>query len=52
MIFSDATLHDLLRINPRTLSQLLAVSGIGQHKLARYGEAILHALHEEIAVSD
>jgi len=52
MIFSDATLHDLLRINPRSLSQLLAVSGIGQHKLARYGEAILQALHEEIAVSD
>ena len=41
MIFSDATLRDLVRIKPDKAQALLKVSGIGQHKLQRYGAAIL-----------
>ena len=49
MIFSDATLHDMVRIKPKNLAQLLTVSGIGQHKLTRYGQIILDALSQETA---
>ncbi len=44
MIFSDATLHDMARIKPKTREQLLTVSGVGQHKLTHYGPAFLDAL--------
>ena len=44
MIFSDATLHDLIRIKPKTLTQMLKVSGIGQHKLNQYGQIFLEAI--------
>lgn len=47
MIFSDATLHDMVRRKPRTLPQLLDVSGVGQHKLTHYGASFLKALLEE-----
>jgi ATP-dependent DNA helicase RecQ len=46
MIFSDATLHDMVRIKPKNMEELLTVSGIGQHKLARYGQAFLTALQD------
>jgi ATP-dependent DNA helicase RecQ len=45
MIFSDATLRDLLRIKPKNAEILLTVSGIGQHKLQHYGAAILEAIN-------
>ena len=44
MIFSDATLHDIVRIHPQSLEQLERVSGIGQYKLAKYGQFILETL--------
>jgi ATP-dependent DNA helicase RecQ len=46
LIFSDATLHDMIRVNPQTLEQMLTVSGIGQHKLACYGQYFLDALQQ------
>lgn len=48
MIFSDATLHDMARLKPQTLDQLLSVSGVGQHKLTHYGQAFLLALKQSI----
>jgi len=44
LIFSDATLHDMIRVHPRTLEQMLTVSGIGHHKLAQYGQYFLDVL--------
>ena len=41
IVFNDATLSELARIQPRTESQMLSVSGIGDTKLARYGEPFL-----------
>jgi ATP-dependent DNA helicase RecQ len=52
MIFSDATLHEMVRINPQTLEQLLTVTGIGQHKLARYGQIILNALQHPLEMNE
>lgn len=43
MIFSDATLHEMVRINPQSLEDLRSVSGVGQHKLVHYGKAFLNA---------
>ena len=46
LIFSDATLHDMVRVKPTTLEQLLTVSGVGQHKLQHYGAYFLEVLRE------
>lgn len=46
MIFSDATLHEMARIKPQTLAQLLEVSGVGQHKLTHYGQHFLNVLKD------
>lgn len=47
MIFSDAALRGIAERAPTTKSQLLEVSGVGDAKLARYGEAILALLAGE-----
>jgi ATP-dependent DNA helicase RecQ len=47
LIFSDATLHDMIRVYPKTLEQMLTVSGIGQHKLTQYGQYFLDALQQQ-----
>jgi ATP-dependent DNA helicase RecQ len=41
LIFPDRTLADLSRAKPRTLAELGEINGVGQKKLARYGEAVL-----------
>jgi ATP-dependent DNA helicase RecQ len=47
MIFSDMTLHEMVEKMPRTLQQLLDVSGVGQHKLEHYGQFFLDVLQEQ-----
>ncbi|MEO5561180.1 MAG: DNA helicase RecQ, partial [Dokdonella sp.] len=44
VIFHDATLLAMLRERPQTLRALGAVSGVGERKLERYGEAFLGEL--------
>lgn len=46
MIFSDATLHAMTEAKPQNLEQLLTVPGVGQHKLAHYGNQFLNVLNE------
>lgn len=41
VIFSDATLHDMCRKMPKNEQQFLEVSGVGNRKLAAYGEKFL-----------
>ncbi|MBL0163572.1 MAG: DNA helicase RecQ [Xanthomonadales bacterium] len=43
-IFTDATLLQMLREHPQSLSELATISGVGEMKLARYGEAFLGVL--------
>lgn len=38
MIFSDATLHEMAHYKPQTPDDLLNITGVGQFKLAEYGE--------------
>ncbi|MDE2578637.1 MAG: DNA helicase RecQ [Hyphomicrobiales bacterium] len=46
MIFPDRTLIEIAEKRPASLSQLRAVHGVGERKLAAYGEAFLEALEE------
>ncbi|MCY9785629.1 ATP-dependent DNA helicase UvrD2 [Nocardiopsis sp. EMB25] len=41
VVFTDATLQAIAEQEPSSLAQLSAVSGVGQAKLDRYGEAVL-----------
>jgi ATP-dependent DNA helicase RecQ len=44
IIFGDATLVEMARERPGTPTALLAISGVGQKKLERYGEDFLAAI--------
>ena len=44
VVFSDATLRNMCVDMPRSESELLAVSGVGEVKLARYGRVFLEEL--------
>ena len=46
IVFNDATLSDLARVQPQTLNQMLSVSGIGDIKLSRYGQPFLALIKE------
>jgi ATP-dependent DNA helicase RecQ len=46
VIFHNATLEDMCRIQPRSLVELGMVSGVGGRKLERYGPAFLGVLQE------
>ncbi|WP_295147853.1 DNA helicase RecQ [Saccharopolyspora sp.] len=47
VIFHDATLRQIAARAPASLDELGTISGIGQNKLSKYGEAVLTALAEE-----
>jgi ATP-dependent DNA helicase RecQ len=46
VVFSDATLVDMCRKHPKTETEMMSVSGVGQVKLQRYGERFLRLLRE------
>ena len=46
VIFHDSTLLEILSQRPATLDELARVSGVGQAKLARYGESFLGVLKD------
>jgi ATP-dependent DNA helicase RecQ len=48
MIFSDRTLTEMATRLPRTEDQFLSVNGVGEAKLARYGEAFLTLIREYV----
>ncbi|WP_030106821.1 DNA helicase RecQ [Actinoalloteichus caeruleus] len=44
VIFHDATLRQIAAESPSTLTALGGISGVGENKLAKYGQAVLDAL--------
>ena len=44
VVFSDATLRELCFTKPASLGAFRAVSGVGDVKLERYGEAFVEAI--------
>jgi ATP-dependent DNA helicase RecQ len=49
VIFHDATLEGIASCRPKTHDQLRAVSGVGDKKLERYGDALLLLVRSEAA---
>jgi ATP-dependent DNA helicase RecQ len=47
VVFHDATLAGIAAVRPRTLDDLLGISGIGAKKLERYGAALLEIARKE-----
>jgi len=59
MIFSDATLQEMAHKKPQTTEDLLAISGVGHHKLSHYGhhfikniKSYLHSSHSKVTTMD
>lgn len=46
IVFNDATLSELARVQPQNEREMLNVSGIGDTKLARYGEPFLSLIKQ------
>jgi ATP-dependent DNA helicase RecQ len=49
IVFGDSVLHNLVVATPKTISQLLTVSGIGQEKADRYGAHLIALCRAEAA---
>lgn len=46
VVFSDATLMDMVAKRPTHRQEMLNVSGVGETKFARFGEAFLNIIHQ------
>src|SRR6516165_3019621 len=46
VIFHDKTLAEMAARNPRSVAELADIPGVGEVKLARYGEAFLMVINE------
>jgi ATP-dependent DNA helicase RecQ len=46
LVFSDATLKEMASSKPITANELLAVSGVGEHKLMEYGDIFIKEITE------
>ncbi len=44
VIFHDATLREIATVRPTSVAQLGGISGVGEKKLATYGEGVLGVL--------
>lgn len=47
IIFHDSTLRQIAASQPSTLDELAGISGVGEQKLAKYGQAVLDTLAAE-----
>jgi len=50
VIFHDSTLREMAEHMPRDLDQFAALPGVGQAKLARYGEQFIAAVRDFMGV--
>lgn len=50
VIFSDATLRELARVRPSNIPAMHLVKGIGEKKLAEFGEAFMAAIDEHCGI--
>ena len=52
VIFNDRTLVEMAQLLPSSQAELLAVNGVGQQKLAKYGDIFLNAIEQYINPQD
>jgi ATP-dependent DNA helicase RecQ len=45
IVFSDQVLWDMIELGPKTLPEMLDISGVGPAKLEQYGDDFLRVLH-------
>jgi ATP-dependent DNA helicase RecQ len=48
VIFHDSTLLEILNRKPQTLGEMAQISGVGQAKLAKYGDAFLQVMEDVV----
>ena len=48
MVFSDATLREMVEKKPLSLDELLNISGVGEKKAARYGTTFLRIIEDAV----
>ena len=48
MVFSDATLREMVRSKPLSMDEFLNITGVGEKKAARYGMAFLRAIEDMV----
>ena len=46
VVFNDSTLADMIALRPTSVDQMADVSGVGKHKLERYGEEFVEVIRE------
>ncbi|MEV4251949.1 HRDC domain-containing protein, partial [Spirillospora sp. NPDC049652] len=47
VIFHDATLREIATADPGSLAELSAISGVGENKLAKFGDQVLEVLADK-----
>jgi len=48
VVFHDATLAEMVALRPESLSQFAHISGVGERKLAAYGEAFVGVIRDHV----
>jgi ATP-dependent DNA helicase RecQ len=49
VVFADRSLLDMARLRPRNPAEMALVHGVGQAKLAQYGQAFLEVIRRHAA---
>lgn len=44
LVFNDATLRDMEKLKPKSRAEMLEVSGVGAHKMSKYGHWFIDAI--------
>jgi ATP-dependent DNA helicase RecQ len=52
VVFADKTLIDMVRLKPRTVSEMAMVHGVGEAKLRQYGQVFLDTIRAHGAVGE
>ncbi len=52
MVFPDATLKHMSSEYPTTSSQLLDITGVGEHKLEKYGQVFIEAIKNYVMINN
>ncbi len=52
VVFHDATLAEMVENKPQSLSQLAGISGVGERKLAAYGDDFISVIREQAGVGE
>jgi ATP-dependent DNA helicase RecQ len=52
IVFGDATLRDMARLQPKSLEQLLEIRGVGQKKLADFGQQFVDCINNYLVCEE